>query len=98
MFVKYSFRALNKTKCIRAFLTAKQICISQKKIFVLCHRDRVGFSLFICVCDRVRQREALQHFPWGGETEMSVSGSALTHPSLPQYTDTHTHTLRNEAT
>lgn len=43
-------------------------------------------SVFLSVSmgDNDRVEEALKHFPWGNKTQMSVSGSTLTLPSLPQ--------------
>lgn len=55
----------------------EKICIFRKKTFALCHQD-VSFSRDVCFCFW----EALKRKETGDktETEMSVTGSALTHP------------------
>lgn len=46
-------------------------------------------SFSLCLSVMPTQKEALQHLPWGRRTEISVSGSTSTRPSLPPLSQTH---------
>lgn len=70
-------------------LNLKDTCLAER-IRLRLHTSLVSVPLSVCgsLCVKKTEEEVLEHFPWGHKTETSVSGSTLTHPSLPQYTYT----------